>query len=236
VFLAATFSECEQCGEIAWKIISIVCARTEQAYMLKEHESVIATADQCAEGHHWVVFSTALGEGWLMLQCVDCGQHGTVNAPTKKEWERAFHAPSRPYRWVDESRVHVRDALGSRPYVMRTVAGKKCECFSRRGVTEPKDYERVPAEIIRSDLLITPADREELVELARFVKGTDLCSRLFPLFIQSYQQDTGNVFPDVVHRVARRIEQIDAKGLHFSAPVVARVLWEYADQATLDQG
>ena len=32
--------------------------------------------------HSWVVFSTALEEGWLMLQCTKCGLHGTVDDPT----------------------------------------------------------------------------------------------------------------------------------------------------------
>jgi hypothetical protein len=57
------------------------------------------------EEHQWVVFSTALREGWLMLQCRTCGAHGTVDDPSKEEWSRAFHAPSAPYAWEDDSRV-----------------------------------------------------------------------------------------------------------------------------------
>jgi hypothetical protein len=33
--------------------------------------------------HEWVVFSTALEEGWLMLQCVECGMHARVEDVTK---------------------------------------------------------------------------------------------------------------------------------------------------------
>ena len=36
------------------------------------------------------MFSTALQEGWLMVQCVECGLHGTVNDPTKEEWAGSF--------------------------------------------------------------------------------------------------------------------------------------------------
>src|SRR4051812_23143733 len=132
--------------------------------MLKEHELAVTVADACAMGHHWVVFSTALGEGWLMLQCVDCGLHGTVNDPTKKEWSKAFHAPSRPYRCHDGSGVQVRAVPGNRPYMMRAVAGKKCECSSRRGIREPRGYERFPTEIIRPDKAITPDERTKLIE------------------------------------------------------------------------
>ncbi len=60
------------------------------------------------EQHEWVVFSTALAEGWLMLQCVRCGTHGTVNDPTSDEWSAAFYAPDQPYQWKDDARVTVR--------------------------------------------------------------------------------------------------------------------------------
>lgn len=67
--------------------------------------------------HDWVVFSTALAEGWLMLQCVSCGMHGTVDDPSKKEWSDAYHAPSKPYRWKDESRVTIHSDRGRELYV-----------------------------------------------------------------------------------------------------------------------
>jgi hypothetical protein len=58
--------------------------------------------------HQWAVFSTALKERALMLQCVGCGEFGTVDDPSLDEWKRAFHAPANPYPWADESRVTVR--------------------------------------------------------------------------------------------------------------------------------
>ncbi len=33
-----------------------------------------------------------------------CGLHGTVEAPASEEWRQAFHAPSRPFQWLDETR------------------------------------------------------------------------------------------------------------------------------------
>lgn len=58
--------------------------------------------------HDWVVYSTALAEVWLMLECFDCGAHGSVDDPSKEEWSAAFSAPSNPYRWDDKSRVTIR--------------------------------------------------------------------------------------------------------------------------------
>lgn len=55
--------------------------------------------------HEWVVFSTALAEVSLLVRCVVCGARGMVDDPSEAEWSEAFHSPSKPYRWVDGSRV-----------------------------------------------------------------------------------------------------------------------------------
>ena len=65
--------------------------------------------------HSWVVFSTALEEGWLMVQCTKCGLHGTVDDPTMEEWSRAFHAPATPYPWTDESRITLHPEMRTAP-------------------------------------------------------------------------------------------------------------------------
>jgi hypothetical protein len=61
--------------------------------------------------HDWVVFSTALAEVWLMLECFCCGGQGTIDDPTKEEWGEAFYAPDHPYAWRDKTRVTVRGCL-----------------------------------------------------------------------------------------------------------------------------
>ena len=69
--------------------------------------------------HEWVVFSTALQEVCLLVQCVQCGAIGTVASPSKAEWSEAFHAPSRPYRWNDPSRVTIRETRSGTLYVVK---------------------------------------------------------------------------------------------------------------------
>jgi hypothetical protein len=168
-------------------------------------------------------------ERWLMLQCVECGQHATVEEPSLEEWSQAFFAPSRPYLWHDGSRVRFKgDRTPGRFYIMRTGGGQTCECYEQFGVIKPGPYERVPAEITRCTEVLTDDERAELMKLADFVSGTDLCSRFFLLFLQSFQQHTRREVPGAAYRIARRIEEIDAKGLHCSASVVARVLTDYA--------
>jgi hypothetical protein len=58
--------------------------------------------------HVWIVFSTALREVCLMVECPECGAFGTVDDPTLEEWSAAFYAPETPYRWHDDARVTVR--------------------------------------------------------------------------------------------------------------------------------
>ena len=57
--------------------------------------------------HEWGVFSTVLEDVALLVQCVECGAYGKVTDPTADEWQRAFHAPSDPYRWPDNVRVEL---------------------------------------------------------------------------------------------------------------------------------
>jgi len=58
--------------------------------------------------HEWVVFSTALQDVCLLVECVKCGLFGTVDDPTEEEWSEAFDAAENPYLWTDQSRVTVR--------------------------------------------------------------------------------------------------------------------------------
>jgi hypothetical protein len=67
--------------------------------------------------HEWVVFSKALSEGWLMLQCVHSLAHATVDDPSEGEWEDAHGAPSKPYRWEDESRLTLHPEKSTDAYV-----------------------------------------------------------------------------------------------------------------------
>jgi hypothetical protein len=72
--------------------------------------------------HEWVVFSTALLDHALMLECATCHAFGVVEDPSAGEWGEAFYAPSRPYRWAAAERVHF-IAAGSKPHVRRTPGG-----------------------------------------------------------------------------------------------------------------
>src|SRR4051812_43497559 len=115
--------------------------------------------------HEWVVFNTALRERWLMLQCVECGLHAAVEDKSPGEWAQAFHAPSRPYRWYDESRVRVQDIkTDGRFFVMRKGTYQRCECYDRFGKLEPLKYERVPGEITTPTEILTEDEHDHLIE------------------------------------------------------------------------
>lgn len=57
--------------------------------------------------HEWFVFSTSLAQVWIMVHCRVCRSIGTVKYPTTAEWDTACDAASKPYRWVDNSRVTI---------------------------------------------------------------------------------------------------------------------------------
>lgn len=55
----------------------------------------------------WWVVSTAVVDVVLIVACRKTGATGIVRDPSGDEWCAAFHAPSDPYRWLDDSRVQV---------------------------------------------------------------------------------------------------------------------------------
>lgn len=58
--------------------------------------------------YDWWVYSTALADVFLMVECRLTGKRGYIPNPTREEWKAAFHAPGEPYRWTgDPSRVVV---------------------------------------------------------------------------------------------------------------------------------
>lgn len=180
----------------------------------------------CIHGHEWVVYSTAMQEHWLMLQCVECGEMGTIDAPSTEEWSEAFHAPSSPYRWHESTRVTERGLAA--PRVIRAIDGPRCDCPSQRTLTDNRGYERVPGGIWSHDDRLSVAERAELDELAEFVGRSDLCSRFLPLFVRSCEEHTGRRHSRATHTVIGRIERWDTKGLHCSPSVVARIIREFA--------
>ena len=56
-------------------------------------------------GRDWWVYSTAIEDKVLLVECRKTGERGYVADPTLDEWRNAFHAPSNPYPWSDNVRV-----------------------------------------------------------------------------------------------------------------------------------
>ena len=55
--------------------------------------------------HEWFVVSTATHKVDLILECYKCMSYGVVEDPSENEWETAFDAPSKSYRWHENLRV-----------------------------------------------------------------------------------------------------------------------------------
>jgi hypothetical protein len=179
--------------------------------------------------HEWVVFSTALADRYLMVQCVECGLMGSIDDPSEEEWDEAFHAPSRRYRWRNDSRITLRgdDLL----HVIRATEATRGEGVACCRQLQIGEYERFPAEFMAPLERMTELGRIELTELTDFVCQSDLCSRLFPLFIRGFQEWSGHRHSDAVNEAADRIEQIDLSGLHCSPGVVAEILRSFSSSS-----
>lgn len=218
-------------GEEGWFLVSQDSPGrwTEVAGPLPTREDarrIQRRASLCQGRHEWVVYSTVLREGWLILQCVECGAEGTIDAPSKKEWSSAIYAPSRPYRWHDGTRVTARGFAA--PRVIRAAGGRRCPCPSQRSLPKGRGYDRVPGGIWMHDDRLSDTETAELNELAEFVAGTDLCSSLLPHFIRCCEADTGRRNSQVTHTLMNLIEEYDSSGLHCSPSVLARIVREYA--------
>jgi hypothetical protein len=53
--------------------------------------------------HKWVVYSTALPNQLILVQCINCKTKGNVPDATTEEWRKAHHAPNHP--WEEPERV-----------------------------------------------------------------------------------------------------------------------------------
>lgn len=91
--------------------------------------------------HEWIVYGTSEHEGWLWVQCIDCGEIGTIEDASPQDWSDAMYASSRPYRWHDNSRITERGYAD--PRVIRADHGAPSECSSEGSVSDNKGYERV---------------------------------------------------------------------------------------------
>ena len=117
-----------------------------------------------------------------------------------------------------------------RRYVRKKPPGaKECPCYAELGVLEPGDYERVWVEATARKPEVTAEAREELLELAALADETgELCSTLFPAFVEGFQQDTGGEPCYPVRWFAKRIEELRARSAHCSPSVIATLLRELA--------
>ena len=86
----------------------------------------------------------------------------------------------------------------------------------------------MPGGIWMHDDKLSEAEKAELKELAEFVGGTDLCSRLLPTFVRSCETETGRRHSKATHTLMDRIERWETKGIHSSPSALARIAREYA--------
>jgi hypothetical protein len=150
-----------------------------------------------------------------------------VEDPSKEEWSQAFHAPSSPYRWLDESRVVEK---GFAPFrVIRFIDGPSCPCPQQQSRPQDRSYQRLPGGVWFHTDVFSDEVKAELLDLADFVAGSEHCSHFIALFVRCFETDTAARHSEPVHRIISRIEQFDSQGLHCSPAVVAKIIRDFAN-------
>ena len=168
-------------------------------------EKTLASHVAANDCHEWIVFSTALTEGWLMLNCKECGAMGTVDDPTKEEWAEAANAPVKPYRWADNSRVTLR-LTGS--------------AYTARADADSLDKIVLPE-------VLTAEELTELQVLEEVVIEGELDGQLFPVFVRSLAESTGQAALDAVESLAASIESLVDQGRVFTPAMMTIVIREF---------
>ena len=162
-----------------------------------------------------------------MLQCVECGLMGTIEEPLEGGVVRGVP------RFVETISLVGRRQGGSKqiaPFrVIRAIESPECPCPREAALPEKHGYERVPGGIWEHNETLSDDVRAELIDLADFVGGSELCSHLLPLFIRSFEADTGQRHSEAMHLIVNRIEKFDLKGLHCSPAVVAKIIRDFAE-------
>ena len=59
--------------------------------------------------HRWMVFSTALCSGELMLECSRCYAYATVKSADSSEWSEAYYASRRAYLYRGDGKLKLRE-------------------------------------------------------------------------------------------------------------------------------
>jgi hypothetical protein len=175
--------------------------------------------------HEWVVFTTITDDEMIMVQCINCLTIGSVHSPSPDEFNEAFGAPSRPYRWEDETRVTEHHGEDRVPYVIRADnTSPICDC---RPHERHLPYLRCPGEVLKEPAPMTPEEMADLSSLAGAVANSNTCGTVLAAFLR-HCEDDGHEPCGATKRIAAYMEQVSKKGMHFPPQVVAFVLRKYA--------
>ena len=105
-------------GEVMTKFGQTILKRLREFTKALEAGEDLSTRFTChrlsfgdlAMQNDWWVYSTAVEDHLILVQCHRTGTRGVVQNPTAEEWAKAFYAPSEPYPWMDHDRV-IKDDL-----------------------------------------------------------------------------------------------------------------------------
>ena len=159
--------------------------------------------------HSWIVFSTALEDRCLMLNCKDCGAMGTVADPSSEEWGKAFEAPCKPYLWNEESRVSIRQ---TGPFYVKEEAAS--------GFIQP------------SKNPLTMQEFSELKTLETLVIKANLDGQSLPLLVRSFQQEIGREMLGATKLFMSHLWRVVNSGRQFTPAMIGIAIREFIRESS----
>ena len=146
-----------------------------------------------------------------MLNCTACGAMGTVDDPSRDEWASAYEAPSKPYRWTDNSRVRFRQAG---------------PVYVERWTSSP-----TAGKIIASETPLTERELKELKLLEDTASEAELDGQLLDGYVHMFQEVSRIQPTRAIEQLTEQFSGLVSQGRVFTPAMLAIVIREYVRES-----
>ncbi|MCE9630869.1 MAG: hypothetical protein K8S94_09185 [Planctomycetia bacterium] len=168
--------------------------------------------EPAGEGGRWVVYDVSREHEWLLVQCLETLELGSVRSPTQQEWRYACRASQQPFEWSDVDRIERHGTKSRLPFVIENLDGDACRCpQGRSGRLQP-----VPLEALYGEEWPMPADAFEI----ECVTQHAVCSRQLASTLDVWWQFNEGCEQESIDSVQQCVELAEQRGVHVPPGVV----------------
>ena len=171
----------------------------------------------------WVVYDVSREHGWLLVQCMETLELGSVRTPTQEEWRDACRASQQPYRWKDVDRIERHGTTSRLPFVIEDLSERSCPtCLCPPNPafgllnTYGGQLHPMPLEALYGEEWPMPADTFEIECVIRHA----VCSRQIDSMLEVWWQFNEGCEQDSIESVQQCLELAEQRGMHVPPCVV----------------